>query len=115
MTITNVIDHHLKTMYVRPLSVAYSRYIFEKIQQRVLSTNFQYFTLQCFQNMMGPITVPSPKTNPNSTLKKFQSIEQVSLLHAGCGSMSCLLPSSVIFNGGPYSPSLPLNEDASND
>jgi len=102
-------------MYVWPLSFAYSKYILEKIQQRVLSTSFQYLTLHRFQNMIGTMKIPSPKMNPNSTLKKFQSTEQTSLLHASCGCNSCLLSFGFLLKGGPYSPSFPSNDDSSND
>jgi len=57
--------------------------------------------------------IPSPKIIPNSTLKKFHSIEQANLSHAVCGcSSSDLLPFGVSVNGGPYNPSFPSNEEA---
>lgn len=49
--------------------------------------------------------IPSPKTNPSSILKKFQSIEQDSPLHAGCECNLCSLSSDFLLNGGPYNPS----------
>jgi len=103
-------------MYVCPLWVTYSRWILEKIQQRILSTSFQYLILHCLQNMRGPKTIPRPKTNPNSTLKKFQSIKQANLSHSCCGCSSpCPLPFGVSGSGGPYSPSFPSKEEAAND
>ena len=58
------------------------------------------------------IIKPKPKVNPNSALKKFQTIEDVIWGEKIC-TPSLLLQFWI--NGGPHSPSFPSKEDASND